>query len=1096
MRKIVCIVVLLCVLFAGAASASTLSFFPEKASFWKWCDIQVAIMVNSDENIVATDLLIETSLSYKDFIPDTFFPYFFAPKITDNGLIHIVGFSTYHSVSGKGRLWTLVLRSNGTDSDGVIRLYFVGKWKELTFDTNLSAAGGTDTLSSVWNAYYTFTTWTCAPELSWGFGNTAYDDGLQALIHQIDQDGKVNSWDTAFHRAAPEFLQQSPSPSLRSYFPHDTLIYKFIFLCILLLLILVFGIYIIVHKRKSSSPLVPPLLFLLLVLPVLFSVAHGQYYYFDTGANTYQQWCKEPLYIRVTTEASTTGALWWRLHLILNSWQYSYYTWTDMNTMRSTSLFDASTQTFLDWVSTSPTWNGNILQMDRTNISTPYFWSNGLYGTFYFYPLLNQSVGSIFMEYIPGVTTSETTLSRIGWAEIINATQQILYTWITLPFEQKPCVDDTNNPLISFSIPSNGSTKRTPDEGLTFALTEPSGVWWVNVPYVFQWGNFVANPGWIDNQYGIDLSTLVLTLSGNGYTATFLWSTFDTWNSLAPRYAQAQWTTWLEQTKNYTPSMIVSWQLFTYGIEKTITISGTVYDRRWRVFTLSSFSFNNPVWPSLMGGSQNPYASEILVSPVRPITVWVIDDWAGVSGQTLLVIVSGIGYGPYVFSGTDLSLTPVAGVANTPDLLLTINFPASHPMPINTLITVNVQAYDTEWTINQPISYWFTTRPMCTDPLLNCADPVRIYIGTWAPVLYAENQLFISGGNNPYFTGIAGEQTWYIHCGPWIYSWSVALYSGDGQYSWLANFMTDFTWSSLYFSGANDVYAILSGDTLYLHRGIVPPPPPPPGGWGWWGWGGITFPQKDDCRFNPFSVNNLPWSNNLWIDYSQSFYDQRCGEWIHYAPNFCGVEESSYSDELKGAYTFAYQYAMTTMCPIEEATLEKSLHRNHFAKILSNFAIKVLGLVPEVGKKWCNNFNDIDWDTEELKWFMKTACELHLMWLEADGITPKSHFDPSHDVTRAEFWTALSRLLFDGKYNVKSWSLYGEKDFWYKDHLKALATYHIMTKIYDPWPQKVEERWRVMLMLQRVSNSGALKLILPALRWYDALIVKEIMTNK
>jgi hypothetical protein len=35
--------------------------------------------------------------------------------------------------------------------------------------------------------------------------------------------------------------------------------------------------------------------------------------------------------------------------------------------------------------------------------------------------------------------------------------------------------------------------------------------------------------------------------------------------------------------------------------------------------------------------------------------------------------------------------------------------------------------------------------------------------------------------------------------------------------------------------------------------------------------------------------------------------------------------------------------------------------------------------VPNYGKEGCDSFNDIDDDTDELKYFMKTACELNLM---------------------------------------------------------------------------------------------------------------------
>jgi hypothetical protein len=50
----------------------------------------VDILVNANEPIVASDIIVETSLHYKNFVPDTFFPYFFAPVVRVNGAIHIV----------------------------------------------------------------------------------------------------------------------------------------------------------------------------------------------------------------------------------------------------------------------------------------------------------------------------------------------------------------------------------------------------------------------------------------------------------------------------------------------------------------------------------------------------------------------------------------------------------------------------------------------------------------------------------------------------------------------------------------------------------------------------------------------------------------------------------------------------------------------------------------------------------------------------------------------------------------------------------------------------------------------------------------------
>ena len=160
------------------------------------------------------------------------------------------------------------------------------------------------------------------------------------------------------------------------------------------------------------------------------------------------------------------------------------------------------------------------------------------------------------------------------------------------------------------------------------------------------------------------------------------------------------------------------------------------------------------------------------------------------------------------------------------------------------------------------------------------------------------------------------------------------------------------------------------------------------GGW-WWGGGGL---RKDNCCINWW----LPWWNILCEDNSDSYYDWTCEWWwFHGGSDLCGVNQSSHSDELKLAYLYSYKYGITTMCPIWEAVLDGYLYRNHFAKMISEYAINVVWEKPNIWKKWCDQFQDIEDDTDELKHFMKTACELNLMWLHADWKTPKDNFDHS-----------------------------------------------------------------------------------------------------
>jgi hypothetical protein len=119
---------------------------------------------------------------------------------------------------------------------------------------------------------------------------------------------------------------------------------------------------------------------------------------------------------------------------------------------------------------------------------------------------------------------------------------------------------------------------------------------------------------------------------------------------------------------------------------------------------------------------------------------------------------------------------------------------------------------------------------------------------------------------------------------------------------------------------------------------------------------------------------------------------------------------------------------------------------------------------------------------------MKTACELNLMWLHSDWDTPKDWFDPHQIVTRAEFGTVFSRLLFGDMYNVEDASkIYKEPWYWYKKHLQALKDYWIMTKVDGSWPQYLERRWRVMLMLWRADKYWVFAWKSPARNWIEAL---------
>jgi len=78
------------------------------------------------------------------------------------------------------------------------------------------------------------------------------------------------------------------------------------------------------------------------------------------------------------------------------------------------------------------------------------------------------------------------------------------------------------------------------------------------------------------------------------------------------------------------------------------------------------------------------------------------------------------------------------------------------------------------------------------------------------------------------------------------------------------------------------------------------------------------------------------------------------------------------------------------------------------------------------------------------------------MGIHHDG-TALAHFEPNKLVTRAEFATVFSRVLYGNKYNKA-----GED--WAKGHLEALKSAEILK---DTTPMMQEIRGRVLLMLHR-----------------------------
>ena len=161
-----------------------------------------------------------------------------------------------------------------------------------------------------------------------------------------------------------------------------------------------------------------------------------------------------------------------------------------------------------------------------------------------------------------------------------------------------------------------------------------------------------------------------------------------------------------------------------------------------------------------------------------------------------------------------------------------------------------------------------------------------------------------------------------------------------------------------------------------------------------------------------------------------------------------------YSDEINEAYQYARYYDITTIDSIKDAWMSDWLNRIAMAKMLANYAINVLDKDDFDTSEDCT-FEDVSEELDEqFDYWVTKACQLWIMWVNM----PNNKFYPKWWVTRAEFATALSRLL----YWIEDW-----EDKYYSTHIKKLKREWIIT---NTDPTLKELRWYVMLMLKRAAE--------------------------
>jgi len=166
-----------------------------------------------------------------------------------------------------------------------------------------------------------------------------------------------------------------------------------------------------------------------------------------------------------------------------------------------------------------------------------------------------------------------------------------------------------------------------------------------------------------------------------------------------------------------------------------------------------------------------------------------------------------------------------------------------------------------------------------------------------------------------------------------------------------------------------------------------------------------------------------------------------------------------YDEEQVRAYEWALEKWITTIDNIDNARLSDWLTRAELAKMMSQYMTKVLWRTPvDIEKAEYSDVNESLWDLAD---FIQTAYAYKIMWINADG-TPLKNFNPKGKVTRAEYATVFSRVLFGDKYNKSEWN-------YYENHLNALKEAGILT---NTTPTIQEIRGWVMLMMYRSNNTN------------------------
>ena len=282
-----------------------------------------------------------------------------------------------------------------------------------------------------------------------------------------------------------------------------------------------------------------------------------------------------------------------------------------------------------------------------------------------------------------------------------------------------------------------------------------------------------------------------------------------------------------------------------------------------------------------------------------------------------------------------------------------------------------------------------------------------------------------------------------------IFSWELVSQPADPTRSW-----RKFIWwySDSAYTQWFDFSSYITGDiTLYAK------------------WETVKSEKSSSSSDSTTTTNTNTWTTTTWAVVSTwNIVETVTTEVL---PKYdCSIEGSYYSKEENNAYLWACQNWLISEKNIMDVDWEGALTRWVLAKYLSIYAQDLLWKKKVTSE--IPHYPDVDSELWELVNYINDVYQLHIMGVK-NGSVQTMWFRPNDGVTKWEFATVFSRMLFGSKYDNNS-------SEYFLGHFNKLFSLGIIKDMENPY--------------SGVSNGEALVMLYRSLKVVDG--ISEIETPK